>query len=94
MHPDEVSPKLLKFAGNATLPSLISVSGISATINQVPIVWKKAKVSTIYKKEEDTDKNNYRSISLLCIPGKITETSITLTVTSNIQQHNLTNKHQ
>lgn len=86
-------PKLLKFAGNAILPSLISVYCISTTTNQVPIVWKNSKVSAVYKKEDDTDKNNYRPISL-CIPGKIMETSVELTLTSHIRQHNLTINHQ
>ncbi len=68
--PDEVLPRLLKYAGDAILPSLTSMYCASATTHKVPDIWKKAKISAIYKKENETDKNNYHPISLLAVPEK------------------------
>lgn len=80
----KVSPKLLKSAGSAMLPFLMTVYRVSATTSQVPDLWKMAKVSAIYKEEDDMDKNNYRPISLLCIPGKVMETTVASTITIGV----------
>ena len=92
--PDKVSPNLLKYAGDAILPSLTSMYCISATAQKVPYIWKKAKISAIYKKEDETDKNNYRPISLLPISEKVMEACIATTSTSHLELHNLHNWHQ
>jgi hypothetical protein len=91
--PDEVSPKLLKYVGDAILP-LTSMYCISVTAHKVPDIWKKAKISAIYKKEDETDKNNYCPISLLPVPRKVMEACVAITLTSHLEQHNLHSRHQ
>ena len=58
--PDNVSPKLLKYGASALVPSLMSVFKVSRETNIVPKTWKRAKVSPIFKKDDVTDKQNYR----------------------------------
>ena len=92
--PDEVTPKLLKLAGNALIPSLLTVFISSATSNKVPLMWKSANVSSVYKSKDETDKLNYRPISLLCVPGKIMESCVATTITSHVSKHDLGNYNQ
>ena len=67
---------------------------MSASCNIVPSTWKFARVSALFKKNDETDKQNYRPISLLCVPGKLMETQVVSTVTNHVEHHNLRNKHQ
>ena len=60
---DSVTLKLLKFAFDSIIPSLLSVFNISVTCNTVPAPWKAANISALYKKDDETDKHNYRPIS-------------------------------
>ena len=92
--PNGVAPRLLKLAGNALVPSLLSVFTSSASTNTVPLMWKSANVSSLYKSNDETNKLNYRPISLLCVPGKIMESCVAVTVTSHIREHNLSDHHQ
>ena len=92
--PDGVAPRLLKLAGNALVPSLLSVFTSSASTNTVPFMWKSANVSSLYKSNDETNKLNYRPISLLCVPGKIMESCVAVTVTSHIREHGLSDHHQ
>ena len=91
--PDNIAPRLLKSAGHALIPSLFSLYSMSASCNTVPSTWKFA-VSALFKKEDDTDKQNYRPISLLCFPGKLMETQVVSTITNHVEHHNLRKKHQ
>ena len=65
--PDNIAPRLLKSAGHALIPSLFSLYSMSASCNTVPSTWKFARVSALFKKDDETDKQNYRPISLLCV---------------------------
>ena len=92
--PDKVAPKLLKKAGHTVIPSLLSLFTSSASRNSVPEQWKRANVSSLYKKDDETDKSNYRPISLLCVPGKLMETCVASTITTHLTEHDLSHNHQ
>ena len=92
--PDNIAPRLLKSAGHALIPSLFSLYSMGASCNTVPSTWKFARVSALFKKDDETDKQNYRPISLLCVPGKLMETQVVSTITNHVEHHNLRNKHQ
>ena len=92
--PDKVSPKLLKSAGRALIPSLLSLYNSSAKSNSVPNQWKNANVLSLYKKDDETEKGNYRPISLLCVPGKLLETCVSSTITNHLTDHHLSHPHQ
>ena len=44
---------------------------------QIPNQWKEANLKAIYKKGAKDTAENYRPISLTCVPCKIMETIIT-----------------
>jgi len=88
--PDNVSSKLLKSAGNAIVQSLMSVFTASAESNTVPATWKSANLSSLYKSGDETDKHNYRPISLLCVSGKLIESCVgSIIITTHIANHDL-----
>ena len=92
--PDSVAPKLLKFAGDSIIPSLLSVFNTSATCNTVPATWKAANISAPYKSDDETDTHNYRPISLLSVPGKLMESVVASTITTHVTGQGLGNPHQ
>ena len=92
--PDKVSPKLLKSAGRALIPSLLFLYNSSAKSNRVPDQWKNADVLSLYKKDDETEKGNYGPISLLCVPGKLLETCVSSTITNHLTDHQLSHPHQ
>ena len=91
---DNISPKLLTFADNPIVPSLLSVVQICAQTNIVPNKWKKANVTAIYKKEKETERENYRSISLICTHVKMMESSVASTKNNHLDEHNLSANRQ
>jgi hypothetical protein len=91
--PDNISPKLLKLAGESVVPSLTSIFKISAHTNLVPDKWKNANVTAVYKNDDEAEKENYRPISILCIPAKM-ETCVANTMINHLEVHNLSSNHQ
>ena len=55
------------------LAELLNASFRSAT---VPILWKEANVTPVYKKDDSSDCRNYRPISLLSTVGKVLEKNV------------------
>jgi hypothetical protein len=53
-----------------------------------------AIVSAIYKKDNETERDNYRPISILSVPGKMMETCVTSTINNHLEIHDLSNDHQ
>ena len=88
---DDFLPKLLKYAGNSTVASLASIFRSSAQTNEVFGKWKTANQSALYKKNEVVEKDNYRPISLISVPGKIMESCAASTITNHQELHNLRN---
>ena len=46
------------------------------------------------KSDDETDKHNYRPISLLSVPGKLTESMVASTITTHVPGQGLGNPHQ
>ena len=74
--PDGISPKLLKLAGNALVPALVDMYNYSTTRSVVFSPWKTARLSPIFKKDDETECGNYRPVSLLSVPSKILEAEV------------------
>ena len=71
--PDGISPRLLKIADLAIVPSLTKLINCSLMNKKVPELWKKANVIPLHKKNIKEDVNNYRPVSILSTVSKIIE---------------------
>ena len=67
---------------------------ISFTCNTVPATWKAVNISAPYKSDDETDKHNYRPISLLSVLGKLMEATVGSTITTHVPGQGLGNPHQ
>ena len=76
------------------MPSLMSVFTASVASNTIPATWKSANVSSLYKSGDETDKHNYRLISLLCVPGKVMESCVGSIITTQVANHDLSSSNQ
>lgn len=86
--PDSISPKLIKLAGNAIVPSLVSLYHVSIKCRAVYSDWKIARLTPIYKKDDETDCGNYRPVSLLSVPSKIMESEVNDTIVRHVFKDN------
>ena len=86
--PDNIPLKLLKLAGDAIVPSLLSLFRLSITTGRVFTSWKTARLTPVYKKDDETDCCNYRPISLLSVPSKILESVVNDTIVGHVYKAN------
>ena len=86
--PDNIPPKLLKLAGDAIVPSLLSLFRLSINTSRVFTSWKTARLTPVHKKDDESDCSNYRPISLLSVPSKILESVVNDTIVRHVYQAN------
>ena len=86
--PDNIAPKLLKLAGDAIVPSLFSLFRLSLNTSRVFTSWKTARVTPVYKKDDETDCCNYRPISLPSVPSKILESVVNDAIVRHVYKAN------
>ena len=58
--PDEIAPRLLRLLGETVVSPLASLFTSSLKSGVVPLEWKTAKLTTVPKKDDETDRGNYR----------------------------------
>ena len=71
--PDNIPGSLLQNTAAEIAPSLCKIFNLSLSRGVVPVLWKRANVTPVFKKDGPTLAENYRSISLLCIVSKVLE---------------------
>ena len=74
--PDSLSGHILKECAAELAPSLTKLFNLSLSLGTVPLLWKTANVTPVFKKGDPSLCSNYRPISLLCITSKIFERAI------------------
>jgi len=92
--PDNISPRILKEAGAALVPSLTKLINKCLTTSSIPDMWKRANVIPIHKQNERHLFTNYRPISLLSVVSKILERVVFKHVYNFLLTSNLLSKHQ
>ena len=93
--PDNISSKLLRIAGNAIVPALTGLYQFSCESKSVFSAWKIARLTPIYKKDDETERGNYRPVSLLSIPSKIMESIVNDALVKHVfRENNLVSNSQ
>ena len=69
--PDNIPGSLLKNTAAEITPSLCKIFNLSLSHGVVPVLWKRANVTPVFKKDDPTLAENYRPISLLCIVSEV-----------------------
>ncbi|KFV90925.1 hypothetical protein N326_01924, partial [Eurypyga helias] len=54
---------------------------------EVPVDWRLANVTPIYKTGQEEDPGNYRLVSLISMPGKVVEQIILSAITWHVQDN-------
>ena len=87
--PDKISPKVLKELSDELAEPLCILFNKSLEEGQLPLDWKRAEVTAIFKKGTKTDPSNYRPISLTCIICKLLEQFVRDAVVSHMEDNGL-----
>jgi len=86
--PDGITPRFLKDFSNVLADPLSIIYNKSVSTGEVPVDWKLANVTPIFKKGSKSSPGNYRPVSLTSVPCKVLESIIK----DNIVNHLLLNK--
>ena len=84
--PDDLSPRVLKELAYTISGPLTKLYQMSLDTSTVPLDWKKARVSPIFKKGDKYLTSNYRPISLTCVACKILEHIVISHLTSFLER--------
>ena len=87
--PDEIHPRLLQELVDIISEPIVFLMNKSMETGVIPLDWKKAYVSPIYKKGARNRAENYRPISLTCILCKLMESFIKDVVMKHLKSKNL-----
>ena len=90
-----ISARFLKLAGTAIITPMAKIFNQSLSQATVPLSRKRARLRTILKKGETSERENYRPLSILSVPSKIMERAVSNAVIDHTTvQHDLLCKHQ
>ena len=90
----EIPTKIIKAAVDTIAPIFTELFNDCFTTSNIPIEWKSAVVTPLFKKGDPTEINNYRGISVLPPISKVFEKLICLQITSYFLSNNLFFKGQ
>jgi hypothetical protein len=92
--PDNMHPFLLKNCAEAFAIPLTLVIRASLTTSQLPVQFKSANVTPLFKKGDKTLPSNYRPVSLTSVPCKIMESIVRAKMEEYLYKNNLLAKEQ
>ncbi|KAK4826240.1 hypothetical protein QYF61_006592, partial [Mycteria americana] len=87
MRPDEIHPRVLRELAEVLTKPLSILYQQSWLTGEVPIEWRLANVTPIYKKGQKEDPGNYRPVSLTSVLGKVMEQIILRAITRHVQDN-------
>jgi len=89
MGPDGIPPRLLKELSHKLTPILTLIFRASIHQNNLPLDWKTALVTPLFKKGSRSNPTNYRPISLTSVCCKLLEHVIYSNIMSHLNLHNI-----
>ena len=92
--PDNVMSRDISILGNSLNEGLDYVSISSISSSEYPDIWKLAKVKSAFKKGEHIQVENYRTLSMLSIPGKLLEVQICEALDEHLKNQKLLSDNQ
>ncbi|KAK4828536.1 hypothetical protein QYF61_027212 [Mycteria americana] len=87
MGPDEIHPRVLKELAEVLTKPLSIIYQQSWLTGEVPVDWRLANVTPIFKKGRKEDPGNYRPVSLTSVPGKLVEQIILSPITWHVEDN-------
>ncbi|KFQ35423.1 hypothetical protein N332_01631, partial [Mesitornis unicolor] len=87
MGPDGIQPRVLRKLAEVLAKPLSIIYQQSWLTGEVPVDWRLANVTPIYKKGRKEDLGNYRPVSLTLVPGKVMEQIILSAITRHMQDN-------
>lgn len=91
---DGISNFMLKSAGSSIISPLVHLFNLCISTSRLPIEWKKAKVTPIFKKGDSSQPSNYRPISLLSSTSKLFERFLCSKLTHYFESNSLFCRYQ
>ncbi|KFO91989.1 hypothetical protein N320_00626, partial [Buceros rhinoceros silvestris] len=85
MGPDGIHSRVLRKLAEVLTKSFSIIYQLSWLMGEIPVDWRLASVTPIYKKGWKEDPGNYRSVSVSSVPGKVMEQIILSAITQHIQ---------
>ena len=87
--PDAINNRILReLASPLSLP-LSDLFNYSLSTGKVPLIWKEANVTPLFKKEDPSAVSNYRPISLLSAVGKVLEKVVHKPLFNYVRDHDI-----
>ncbi|KAK4813305.1 LOW QUALITY PROTEIN: hypothetical protein QYF61_023456 [Mycteria americana] len=82
-----IHPRVLRELAEVLTKLLSILYQQSWLTGEVPVDWRSANVTPIYKKGQKEDPGNYRPVSLTSVPGKLMEQIILSAITRNVENN-------
>ena len=92
--PNGIHPMVLKQCADCLAGPLSTIFRKSFENGEVPYDWRRAHISSIFKKGKRTDRTNYRPISLTSVVCKVMETIIRKVLVEFMEKNGLLSAHQ
>ena len=89
-----IHPKILKDCAETLAKPLFLIFTESLSSGLVPLDWKLANISTIYKKGSQSMASNYRLASLICLASKLKKSCVKDAMLKHLLENNLNTPDQ
>ncbi|KAK4822322.1 hypothetical protein QYF61_013021 [Mycteria americana] len=94
MGPDGIHPRVLREVVEVLTKPLSIIYQQSWLTGEVPVDWRSANVTPIYKKGQKDDPGNYRPVSPTSVPGKVVEQITLSAIRWHVQDNQVIRPHQ
>ena len=92
--PDGFLPAVVKSVAESIAPHLCDIFNMSLSTGEVPLDMRSANVSPIHKKGPLIMTDNFRPVSLTCVPGKLLEAVVKGNTVEHVERNNLIGNSQ